>query len=668
MNFARALSLLPIRRSNAVLCAFALAAAFLAGCDNNPNPKPLRDQRPDGSPWVVRYGALLDEPRSLDPQYSYDQMSRQVLEPIIETLLEYHPMKTDPYEVVPCLLEAMPERVANADGTVTYVCRLKRGIRWHDDPCFPGGKGRELVAEDVHFAWQRICDPKVECPVLSTLQEYVVGLGEVFEAAKKSGQPFDYTQRLRGLEVVDSHTFKVHLNKSYPQIIYWLAMHFTTPTAREAVAYYDGKSHPDGPGGKSQVRDKFGFHPVGTGPFVFREYTPGHRVRMERNPHYITTVFPTDGWPPERDAVNRPLAGKPLPFLDEIQLTLFREQLPVFLLGRQGYLDAMAVQKDAFNSVVTPSRELSPKYRARGMRLEKDIDPSCFWLDFNMQDPVVGKNKKLRQAMSCAFNAQGWIDIFYNGVPPVAQQLVPPGIFGYDPDFKNPYGFDLERGKRLIAEAGYPGGRDPKTGKQLELTMDVTATGAWERQSAEYEQRQFEQLGIKVRIIENTFARKTEKQDQGNFQIIANGWGADYPDPENFFFLFYGKNFPPAGKNSGRYSNPEFDRLFEQMALMENSPERLEIVKKMNAIFGEDVPGIFLFNKAFFTMVQPFAPRTHNNRMLEPGLKYSIVDPVLREQKRREWNPPARWPIGVALLLVTGAVVYGVKLNRRRNI
>ena len=127
---------------------------------------------------LVRYGATLEEARSLDPQVAYDQMSRVVLEPVYDTLLEYRPMKTDPYEVVPGLLAGMPERTVNPDGGVTYLCRLKKGVMFQDDPCFPHGKGRELVAQDVHYAWQRMCDPKVECPVLSTFQESVAGMAE----------------------------------------------------------------------------------------------------------------------------------------------------------------------------------------------------------------------------------------------------------------------------------------------------------------------------------------------------------------------------------------------------------------------------------------------------------------------------------------------------------
>ena len=643
---------------------------ILSGCGNDPNPKPVSDKRPDGSPPLVYYYYMSAEAKSLDPQNAYDQMSQYVLEPVQDCLLQYAAMKTDPYEVEPCLLESMPEITHNADGTVDYLCKLKKGVFYHDDPCFPGGKGREVVAADEEYAFQRICDPKVECPVSANLSEYVAGMNEAIAAVKKNGDVFDYEKmKMSGIEVIDPHTFKIHLLKAYPQIRFWMAMFFTAPVAREAVEYYDGQPHSDGPHGETAARPSFKFHPVGDGPFRIAEHIEGQRYRLVRNPDYHTTVFPSGGWPADREAVNRPLAGRALPLVDEVQLTIFRDLLPLWLLARQGYVDRMGVMQDAFNTLVSANKELTPEFKARGMSLVKVQEVSTFYMVFNLQDPLLGGNKKLRQALCCSYDPSKEIEILYGGVAPIAQQLLSPGIYGFQADFKNPYGFDPEKAKRLIAEAGYPNGIDPKTGQPLELTIDCVANSSEERLIAEDQKRQFERLGIHMTIIEDTFPREQEKLDQGNFQIDSgSGWGADYPDPENYYALFTGRNFPPEGKNACRYKNEEFDRLFNKMAAMEDGPERMAIVKRMNDILVEDCVIIPVFHKAYYELIQPWSPVTQNNFFLQKGLKYAYVDPVMREQKRADWNRPALWPVPVAVALVLAGIVHGVRLNRRRNV
>jgi ABC-type transport system substrate-binding protein len=543
------------------------------------------------------------------------------------------------------------------------LCRLKPEARFHDDPCFTGGKGRQVRAEDVHFAFQRMLDRHVESPFLSVFSEFIVGMAELDKRTKENNEVFDYSWRIPGVEVVDERTFRLHLTKPYPQIVYWLAMHATTPVAREAANYYDGQKH-DG-----KIRGDFhAFAPVGTGPFRIVEYIPRQRVRVERVPGYATTRFPTDSFPPDKAEWLQQFADKPLPFVDEINLPIFRETIPVFIMTRQGYLDAMAVNKDAYAAMMSQSGGLAKKYRDRGMTLELDVDPATFWISFNMEDPVVGKNKKLRQALSCAYDNKTYSQIFYSGVAPAAEQILPPGMIGYDPNWKNPWGFDLEKAKRLLADAGYPNGRDANTGEQLELRLANVASGSEERQRSEFEQRCFEALGIKVRIEELTFARLMDKLYHSDFQLAGgSGWSADYPDPENFYALFHTRNFPPNGSNHCRYSRPEFDALFDRMSSMDDGPERLAIIKQMNEMLADDCPMILGFVKAFYTAVQPWARRTHHNMMLEGGMKYLIADPVLREQKRREWNQKPLWPLALLGGLLVGGAGYAIRWNRRLN-
>ena len=646
-----------------LLAGLALLAtvASLTGCNNNPHPRPLHEKRTDGTPWVVSYLRLPDDPRSLDPQVSYDTLGHAVIAQIYESLLQYSPFKTDPYELEPCLAEGMPLRTKNPDGTETYEIRLKRGIYFHDDPCFPGGRGRELTAADFAYTFQRIADPAVECPVLSTLQDFIAGLGPAFEEAKKAGK-FDYSKPTGAVTVVDDHTFRLNLTKAYPQIQYWLAMPFTAPVPREAVEYYDGKNR----------RDLFKFHPVGCGPYRMVEWARSRLLRLARNERYSATRFPAGGWPEADEARFRPRAGTALPLVDELQFAVIREAIPAWLLFRQGYLDRSGVGKDVFNTVITAGQTLSNELRARGIELFRDVEPGTFYTQFNMDDPVLGKNVRLRQALSTAYDEDRANALFGNGIQVKAEQLLPPGVTGYEAGFQNPYRTQkLAQAKKLLAEAGYPNGIDPKTGQPLTLTMNVVASSAEDRQRAEFDQSQVEQLGLRCKIEENTWARFQDKQMRGLFQMnTGSGWNADYPDPENFFFLFYSKNIPPQGSNYVRFSNPEFDRLFEQMATMDNGPERLGIIRRLNALLVEQCPVVFHFHPVIFTLYQPWIGRVSSNAMLAQGggLKYVSLDPTLRAEKIRAWNRVLTWPLGALGGLVAVLLGYAAFWTRRSNL
>ena len=310
---------------------------------------------------------MPDEARSLDPQYAYDQMSQIIEELVQDRLLQYNAMKTDPYELEPCMLAAMPEKTVEADGSVTYLCRLKPDIHFHDDPCFPGGKGREVLTSDVLYAFQRICDPAVLCPVVETFEAHVIGMREAYDHAKDAGR-FDYDHdRISGFETIDPHTFKLHLISPYPQILYWMAMYFTSPVAREGVAYYDGKPHPDGPHGSTIIHPPFAFHPVGTGPFRIFEHTTGQFYRSSAIPIITAPFFPAAaGRRSAKPLIARSRVARCRSTTNSSSKSS-RKFSPFGCSRGRDISIGMAVMKDAANSAITTTRELAPKYAARGM-------------------------------------------------------------------------------------------------------------------------------------------------------------------------------------------------------------------------------------------------------------------------------------------------------------
>jgi ABC-type transport system substrate-binding protein len=636
------------------LCA---VIACLAGCDNNPTPAPFKKSRADGSPWITSVRAFPDDPRSLDPQFTYDEVSHRIVSSVYETLLQYKPF-TEKFELEPSLGAGMPETVIQADGKVDLVCHIRPGLKFADDPCFPNGKGRELTSADFVYIFQRMADPKVECPIASTLQEYLVGMKEAWDTADKLGH-FDYEAPFPAVQAVDRYTFKIHLLKPYPQLKYWLAFPFTAPVPREAVEYYDGKIH-DG-----IQRDLFRFHPVGTGAFRLAQWDRGRLIRLVRNDNYAG-VYPSGGWPAEHADRYLPHSGKRLPLIDELQLLIMRESIPAWILFKQGWTDASGVGKDVFKSVVGPGGTLTPEYQARGIELEKDVEVSTFYLMFNMQDPVIGANVDLRRALSLAYDAAAANQIFYNGIFVETKQLLPPGIFGYEQNIDNPFRpADLVKAKDYLAKAGYPNGIDPKTARPLELVLDTQADDSAGRQMAEFEKNQFEKLGIHVKIVENIFAQMIDKQTRGTYQFLFAGWNADFPDPENFFFLFYGPNLPPRGYNQSFYKNPEFDRLYELMMTMENTPERAAIIARMNKILIDDCVLAPIFNPAVYVLMQPWAKRTVLNALVAKGngSKYAWIDQPMRTIERKNLNRKNYWPIAIAFLVA--AAVVGLAIRRR---
>lgn len=641
-----------------------LSIGLFTGCDNNPHVPPLHKTRPDGSPWIVTYRVLPEDPRSLDPQFAYDEFSNAIASHIYDTFLTYNPLKAD-YELIPMIGMEIPEAEMNPDGTGSVTCRIKPGIFFHDDPCFPGGKGREVTSHDFVYSFKRMADPKVECPIASTMSDYLSGFAEAYAAAQETGK-FDYDAPFAPVTVVDSHTFRIHIRKPFPQLKYWLAMPFTAPVAREAVQYYDGSWH-DG-----AVRPLFRSHPVGTGAFRLADWSRGQLIRFERVENYHTIRFPESGWPASMNAQLAPLAGSQLPAVDEVQYLIMRESIPAWILFSQGWTDTSGVGKDVFDSVINPQLDLTPEYAARGIQLVKTLELSTFWLTFNMKDPILGSNAKLRQALCTVYDAHAYNEIFRNNILHLTNQLIPPLMFGYDPEFRNPWReTNVERARELIAEAGFPGGIDPKTGKPLEIVLDSTAESAIERQSAEFEARQFEQLGIRIRIQENLFSQMIEKQMKGTFQLLLSGWGADYPDPENFFALFYGPNVVPTGHNSSSYQNPVFDKLFEQMANMSDSPERQSIINQMNELLlVKDCVIGPVFNMVRFELRQPWAPRVVTNATVAKagGMRYAVIDPKLREKLQAEWNRKNYIPLVGAAVILAAVVGWGVRRRRNANV
>jgi ABC-type oligopeptide transport system substrate-binding subunit len=261
---------------------------------------------------------------------------------------------------------------------------------------------------------------------------------------------------------------------------------------------------------------------------------------------------------------------------------------------------------------------------------------------------------------------------------------LPPGIFGflegepgmnrtvYDWHDGKPVRKPIEVAKKLLAEAGWPNGRHEKSGEPLVLNLDTTSGGMGDKSRLDWLTRQFAKLDIQLVVRSTDFNRFQEKIRKGAVQLYYLGWNADYPDPENFFFLLDGNEgkFAKAGENASNYASPEFDRLFAEMKNMENTPVRLAIIGRMNRILQEDAPWIFGFHPKSYTLGHAWLHNRKPNDVANNILKYQRIDVAARETRRHEWNAPVLWPLAgiglmLALVLIPAVVSYRRRERRR---
>jgi ABC-type transport system substrate-binding protein len=700
-----------------------LSLGLAAGCSDSLN-HPYPDSESDAN---VLYSAFTERPKHLDPARSYSENEVQFTGQIYEPPLQYHFLKR-PYELIPLTAEAVPTpRYLDAAGSQlpddapaaaiaesVYDIRIRPGIRYQPHPAFAqdaagryryhalsaadvAGKTRisdfehsgtrELVAADYVYQIKRLAHPSLSSPIFGLMSEHIVGLKELGEAMQQAAKAKPDTVSklddfpLAGAEVVDRHTYRIRIKGKYPQFIYWLAMPFFAPVPWEAEVFYAQPGMAD----RNLTLD---WQPVGTGPFYMAENDPNRRMVLKKNPHFHGETYPVDGNDEDRAAGLLADAGKPLPLVDAAVYSLEKETIPYWTKFLQGYYDSSGISSDSFDQAVQFSAggdpQVTDSMREQDIRLITTVTTSLWYVGFNMLDPVVGglgeDRQKLRQALSIAFDYEEFISIFLNGRGIPAQGPIPPGIFGHLEGeaginsyvFKakdgKPQRRSIEDAKKLLIEAGYPNGRNAKTGEPLVLYFDTMARGPDDKSRLDWMKKQLDKLNVQLVVRGTDYNRFQDKIRKGNAQLFEWGWNADYPDPENFLFLLYGphKKVGTGGENAANYDNPEFNRLFERMKDMDNGPERQQVINTMLEIVRRDAPWIFAFYQKSFGLTHGWVKNVKPNLMANNTLKYRRIDPALREARREAWNQPVLWPI-VLLVAALVAIIAPAAIAWRRH-
>lgn len=618
--------------------------------------------------------------RLLSASASTDQVARTVYRLKLRNDVRYQPH---------------PAFSLNADGSPRYMnldarqAAMVQGARGPMTLPEPGS--RLLTAHDYVYQIKRLAHPGVQSPIFGMMSEHILGLKALSEQIKvlAEAQPSAWLDLddlpLPGAVALDDRTLEITLDGKYPQFVYWLAMNFFAPVPREVDQFYAQSALRRG----NVSLDSW---PVGTGPYMMVYNNPNARIELARNPNFHDERYPCQGEPGDAAAGLLANCDARLPLIDGVVFTREKESLPYWNKFLQGYYDESGISSDSFDQAVrvTVSGDVnvSPAMAEQGIKLQTGVRTSVYYMGFNMLDPVVGgktpeeqhRAKLLRQALSIALDQEEFISIFLNGRGQPGMGPIPPGIFGHLPGQAgiNPVVYtwkdgapqrrSLDEARALLAQAGWDNGRDARTGQPLVLNLDTTSGGLGDKATMDWMSRQLAQLGIQLVVRSTDFNRFQEKLRKGSAQLYFLGWNADYPDPENFFFLLYGPEgkVVHGGENTANYSNPEFDRLFRIMKNMPNGPERQAIIDNMLKLVREDAPWVYWFYPKTYVLQHGWLQNFKLNNVASNTLKYQRIDAERREALRQEWNEPLRWPFAVMLIGVLALLWPAVRAYRGR--
>ena len=532
-------------------CAFLLQAPAHAKADPD---KVLR----------VTFEAADD---GFDPAHTNSLYSSWVSQAIYESMLTYDYLAR-PVKVVPNTVEAMPE--ISPDGLV-YTFKIKKGIFFTPDPAFKG-KPRELVATDYAYTLKRLVDPKNRSPQASSWEGKIVGLDAVIADAKKTGK-FNYDAPVAGFEFPDPHTFKITLAAPDQTLLYLLAGTYGGAMARDVVEFY-GQS--------------LGAHPVGTGAYMLKQYVPRSKIILEANPGYRGFIwdFKSTGGDPWDDMLVKQMKGKSMPQIGRVEIAIIEEEQSRWLAFDSGQTDLEQLSDSAAPKVLDKDK-LKPNFTARGIGLYRFVESSIgAYTLFNFRDPVTGGTTPdkiaLRRAIAMSYRVQDEINQVRYGQALPARSLVPPGIIGHDPKYRNSIAYEPELAKKLLDHYGYKVGADGfrtfPDGSPLTLKIH-SAPNARDKGRMEVWKRSLDAIAVRAEFPVSSFADNLKAAYRCELMMWGLGGSASIPDGIDFLESYHSRN---AGiSNKGCYESPAFDAAFDKARSLPDGPQRHALYSQM---------------------------------------------------------------------------------------
>jgi oligopeptide transport system substrate-binding protein len=592
---------------------------LLTGCSAAVDIDEALEGHLEGPAKIYRH-SLDGAPSSLDPVNAATLYANHVVINIYDTLYRYKYLAR-PYEIVPNLAVAMPE--VSEDGLI-YTIKIKKGVFYTDDPAFPNGKGREVIAEDLIYSIKRHFDVSNRSQGSWLWDGKIIGV----KAWKDAGS--NYSDPIEGLKSLDSHTIQITLYAPYPQLTHTFAQGFSALVPHEAVKYYGRE---------------LSVHPVGSGPFKMLRYESSNYALMIRNIKYrqepIDLEF--EGYDPKlhKQYGIHKIAGKSPPLVDAVKLDFIKESASRWASFNKGneinFTGVPVEQVDQILSQKRPKLVLTPEMEEK-YHMFHTIEAGFVHTDFNMRDPLIGynddpvrnkRNQLLRCAVRSAFNWEERNDVFYSGIAVIFPGIIPPVVPEFDPELSNISTLrNVDAAKRLMLEGGW-------TADNMPTLVYGGVASVSTRQMYEQFRGWMKDIGIpEEKVVFDSYAsfgdfNKSVKESK--IMIIGMGWGLDYPDAQNTLQLFYGP-FGSPGSNNSNYNNPDYNRLYEQTTVLQPSPERTELYREMNKMVIDDCVSITGLSRDRIMLWHKNVV-SYADRQIVGGFHLKFVDMLDKEEK-----------------------------------
>lgn len=539
-----------------------LLTGLLTGCSE---PTTTTDAR-----RVFRYNQP-ESLTSLDPAFARNQANTWAVTQLYNGLVELD----DSLKPGPSLAHRYN---ISPDGR-RYTFTLRPDVFFHDSEVFPSGRGRRVTAQDFVYSFRRLLDGATASPGGWIFR------GKVLEQA--DGEPSDTC-----FVAVNDSTLRIHLKEPFIPFLGILTMPYAYVVPREAVQKY-GKD--------------FREHPVGTGPFLFKEWDEGNAIIYHRNPGY---------W--KKDA-----QGQRLPYLDAVQISFIQDRKTEFLTFMQGKLDFLSgIRSGSRDLIMYPDGTVREDFRGK-FRLQKVPYLNTEYLGMqqdlknlrgdNAETGRALQDKRVRQALNYALNKPEFLAYFLNNVgKPGSSGFVPASLPSFDQQKVPGYTYQPDKARQLLRAAGYG------PGKPLRLRLSTVAET---KEFCEYYQKKWAEVGVQVEIDVNQGAAHGELIDNGRAAFFTRSWLGDYPDAENYLALFYSPNFAPVGPNKTHFKSPAYDRLYEQAKLEQDAARRYALYQQMDRIVVEECPVVAVYYDEVVRLtqnnVQGLTPNPMNQLVLE---------------------------------------------------